>query len=199
MGSRTVLIGYNVRGRVLVAALRDSGCAYACTVVDADPIRAEEAVMDGLRAVVGPAWRLRTLWLAGVQDADHVVVAVTDDDVALQVTSAVRSLNESATIITVVAGPELGELALCTGADQVVDVRQVPEWEPVAAHRRHAPQEQVWSVVERAVEQHEVGRSPRECGDQVLAVLRGGRRVWAEDLKVGALCEDDRLLVWRDV
>ncbi|MEU3648808.1 NAD(P)-binding protein [Lentzea sp. NPDC034063] len=199
MGSKTVLIGYSVRGRVLVTALRESGCTHSCTVVDADPVRAEQAVMDGLRAVVGPAWRLRTLWLAGVHDADHVVVAVTNDDLALRVTSAVRSVNEFATVITVVSNPELHEVTTRTGADHVVAVRQVSEWVPGGRHRRQESGDPEWSVVERAVEQREIGLSPRTCGHQVLAVLRRGQRLWAEDPAVARLVENDRLLVLRDV
>lgn len=60
MSSRTVLVGYNVRGRRVVAALRESGRTTGFTVVDSDP---EQAVMAGVHAVVGPCWRLRTLWL----------------------------------------------------------------------------------------------------------------------------------------
>lgn len=52
-----------------------------------------------------------------------------------------------------------------------------------------------WVVAERAVRRDEIGCSPLTCGHQVLAVVRGGRRIWAEDPAVAALGGDDRLLV----
>ncbi|WP_170176069.1 NAD(P)-binding protein [Lentzea flaviverrucosa] len=198
MSSRTVLIGYSVRGRAVVAALRENGYANGFMVVDSDPVRAEQAVLEGVPAVVGPCWRLRTLWLAGAHTADHVVVAVPDDDMAVQVTSAVRSLNETATIITVVRSTEVHELIEHAGADHVVDVRQVYEWVPGAARPQDRGVESAdleWTVTERAVALDEIGRSPLGCGHQVLAVMRHGQRIWAEDPAVAALRDDDRLLV----
>lgn len=41
----------------------------------------------------------------------------------------------------------------------------------------------------------EIDCAPRTCGHQVPAVVRDGRRVWAEDPAVAALRGDDRLLV----
>lgn len=197
VSSRTVLIGYSVRGRAVVAALRENGHANGFMVVDSDPVRAEQAVLEGVPAVVGPCWRLRTLWLAGAHDADHVVVAVPDDETAVRITSAVRSLNETATIITVVRSSEVRELIEDAGADHVVDVRQVYEWVPGAARPQDRGGESAdleWTVTERAVTLDEIGRPPLSCGHQVLAVLRHGQRIWAED-PAAALRDDDRLLV----
>ncbi|WP_330275922.1 NAD-binding protein [Lentzea sp. NBC_00516] len=198
MSSRTVLIGYSVRGRAVVAALRANGHANGFTVADSDPVRAEQAVLEGVPAVVGPCWRLRTLWLAGAHTADHVVVAVPDDETAVRITSAVRSLNETATIITVVRSSEVRELVEHAGADHVVDIRQVYEWAPGAVPPQDGGGESPdleWTLTERAVTQDEVGRSPLVCGHQVLAVMRHGQRIWVEDSKVGVLRDDDRLLV----
>ncbi|MEV6236644.1 NAD(P)-binding protein [Lentzea sp. NPDC051838] len=199
MSSHTVLIGYGVRGRVVVTALHEGGKSTGFTVVDSDPVRAEQAVLDGLHAVVGPGWRLRTLWLAGVHDADHVVVAVADDAMAVRITSAVRCLNQTATVVTVIHSEELRQLIEYIGADHVVDVGQVTEWAPGAQAQRtgRAFSDQEWTVAEREVAQDEVGSSPLACGHQVLAVLREGERFWAEDPAVVLLREGDRLLVLR--
>ncbi|MFJ8962583.1 NAD(P)-binding protein [Lentzea sp. NPDC102401] len=198
MSSRTVLVGYNVRGRVVVAALRESGHAKGFTVVDSDPVRAEQAVLEGVPAVVGPCWRLRTLWLAGVDTAGHVVVAVPDDEMVVRITSAVRSLNATATIITVVRSAEARGLVEHAGADHVVDIRQVNEWIPGAAPPQDVGGEKPeleWTVTERAVTRDEVDRPPLACGHQVLAVLRHGQRIWVDDPAVAVLRGDDRLLV----
>ncbi|MFS8102160.1 NAD-binding protein [Lentzea alba] len=198
MSSRTVLIGYNVRGRRVVAALRECGRTTGFTVVDSDPQRAEQAVMAGVHAVVGPCWRLRTLWLAGAHIADHIVVAVPDDDMAQRIISAVRSINDDATIITVARSSEQHQMVEYLGADHVVNVSQVDEWVP-DAERPHdggkAFADLEWTVMERAVTHDEIGCSPLDCRHQVLAVVRRGRRFWAEDPAVAVLRGEDRLLV----
>ncbi|MFC3897069.1 NAD(P)-binding protein [Lentzea rhizosphaerae] len=197
MSSRTVLIGYNVRGRRVLAALRESGCTTGFTVVESDPQRAEQAVMAGVHAVVGPCWRLRTLWLAGAHTADHVVVAVPDDDMAQRIISAVRSINEDATI-TVVHSSRRPQVVEHLGADHVANVSQAYEWAPDAEcphDSGHAFADLEWTVAERAVTHDEIGCSPLHCRHQVLAVVRHGQRLWAEDPAVAVLCGEDRLLV----
>ena len=198
MSSRTVLIGYNVRGRRVVAALRESGRTTDLTVVDSDLQRAEQAVEVGVHAVVGPCWRLRTLWLAGAHVADHVVVAVQDDDMAQRIISAVRSINEDATIITVAPGSEPHQMAEHLGADHFVNVSRVDEWAP-DAERPHDGGNALagleWTVGERAVTHDEIGCSPLDCRHEVLAVVRSGQRLWAEDPVVAVLRGEDRLLV----
>ncbi|PWK84844.1 Trk K+ transport system NAD-binding subunit [Lentzea atacamensis] len=198
MSSRTVLIGYNVRGRRVVAALRESGCTTGFTVVDSDPRRAEQAVLEGVHAVVGPCWRLRTLWLAGAHTADHIVVAVQDDDMAQRIISAVRSINDGATIITIAGGSEPQPVVKYLGADHIVNVSQADEWAPDAERphdRGHAFADLEWTVAERAVTHDEIGCSPLDCRHQVLAVVRRGQRLWAEDPAVAVLRGEDRLLV----
>lgn len=198
MSSRTVLIGYSVRGRRVVAALRESGRTTGFTVVDSDPRRAEQAVLEGLHAVVGPCWRLRTLWLAGAHVADHIVVAVPNDDLAQRIISAVRSINDGATIITVTPSSEPHQTAKYLGADHVVNVSQVDEWAPDAEHPHdggHAFADLEWTVAERSVTHDEIGCSPLDCRHQVLAVVRRGQRLWAEDPAVAVLHGEDRLLV----
>ncbi|MCG8922535.1 NAD(P)-binding protein [Lentzea sp. CC55] len=193
-----MLIGYSVRGRVVVAALRENGLATGFTVVDPDPVRAEQAVLEGVPAIVGPCWRLRTLWLAGVHTADHVVVAVPDDEMAVRTTSAVRSLNATAMIITIVRSAEIHRLVEHAGADHVVNIRRVDEWAPGA----EPPQDDGGgfagfepTLTERAVTQDEVDRPPLGCGDQVVAVRRDGRRLWVDDPAVAALRDGDRVIV----
>ena len=41
----------------------------------------------------------------------------------------------------------------------------------------------------------EIGRLPSECGPEVLAVIRDGRRVWAEDPSADRLRSGDLLVV----
>jgi hypothetical protein len=198
MRSRTVLIGYSVRGRLILSALLADGRASDVTVIDSDARRAEQAALEGLHAVVGTCWRLRTLWMAGVHAADHVVVAVPEDDQAERITAAVRSVNDNATIILVVRDSEPHGAIDHLGADHVLNARQAWLWKPDAPKPERgggAFAEAGWTVVERAVTNGEVGRSPLDCDHQVLAVLRDGRRLWIEDPAAAVLRDGDRVLV----
>ncbi|RAS67330.1 Trk K+ transport system NAD-binding subunit [Lentzea atacamensis] len=198
MGSRTVLIGYSARGRAVVSALRGEGHAAQLSVVDADPERVAQAAVDGVHVVTGHGWRLSVLWSAGVHTADHVVVAVADDAMAIRITAIVRSMNETATVIGVVRDTELHGLVEFLGADHVLGPVEAVEW---AFGLSDVPcegsglQDLEWTVAERAVMREEIGCSPLSCGHQVLAVVRDGRRVWVDDPSVAELRGGDRLLV----
>ncbi|MEU3648834.1 NAD(P)-binding protein [Lentzea sp. NPDC034063] len=197
MVSHVVLIGYGECGRVVLRALRFDPRRSRPTVVDANPARAEQARVDGADAVAGPGWRLETLSQAGVQEASHAVVAVSDDALALRITSVVRSLNEEMTVTTVVRSPDLVELLRYLGADHVLTEDEVEVWfaelnpDPVEP----LPDDNEIVVLERAVQHHEIGLLPYECGPEVLAVIRDGRRVWTEDPSADRLRQGDLLVV----
>ena len=196
MRSHAVLIGYSARGRVVLSTLFAGGHATEFTVVDSDPERVLQAGVDGVHAVAGEGWRLDVLWSAGAHTSDHIVVAVTDDALALRITSVVRSLNETATITTLVHSTHLHELIEFLGADHVLVADRVGEWSlkmEGLSHERFPELE--WVVLERPVMQEEVGSSPLECGNEVLAVMRHGQRIWVEDPVVGELRGDDWLVV----
>ncbi|MCG8922541.1 NAD(P)-binding protein [Lentzea sp. CC55] len=199
MRPHAVLIGYSVRGRVVLSTLFAQGHATDFTVIDSDPDRVAQASVDGIRAVTGEGWRLGVLWSAGVHTSEHVVVAVTDDAQALRITSVVRSLNEAATITTLIRSTELHELIEFFGADHVVTEDRAGEWslEVASAPFDDLPHLE-WVVLERPVVEDEIGLLPLECGNDVLAVLRDGQRIWAEDPVVGKLRGDDRLVVLTD-
>lgn len=196
MRSHAVLIGYSARGRVVLSALFAGGHATELTVVDSDPERVVQAGADGAHAVAGEGWRLDVLWSAGAHTSDHIVVAVTDDALALRITSVVRSFNETATITTLVRSTQLHELIEFLGADHVLVADRVGEW---ALKMESLPYDQLpeleWAVEERPVMPYEVGSSPLDCGNDVLAIVRDGQRIWAEDAEVGDLRGDDRLIV----
>lgn len=198
MRSHVVLIGYSARGRVVVSALFAGGHATDFTVVDSDPERVEQAEADGVHAVAGEGWRLDVLWSAGVHTSEHIVVAVTDDALALRITSVVRSVNDQATITTLVRSTQLHELIEFLGADHVLAADRVSEWAILLERPPHEHLSDVeWAVLERPVMCEEVGISPLACGNEVLAVLRDGRRIWVEDPAVGELRHGDTLVVLR--
>ena len=128
MASHIVLIGYGESGRVLLRALQFDPRRTRPTVIDVDPVRVEQARADGADAVLGFGWRLATLEAAGVPEAAHVVVAVSDDALALRITSVVRSLNEGITVTTVVRSRNLVDLIQYLGADHVLTEDEFVAW-----------------------------------------------------------------------
>lgn len=119
-----------------------------------------------------------------------------DDALALRITSVVRSLNETTTITTLVRSTQLNELIKFLGADHVLVADRVGGW---ALEAEELVPDGLpgfeWVVLERRVLRDEVGSSPLECGNEVLAVLRDGQRIWVEDPAVEELRGDDRLVV----
>ena len=197
MASHIVLIGYGESGRVLLRALQFDPRRTRPTVIDVDPAKVEQARKDGADAVLGFGWRLATLEAAGVPDAAHVVVAVSDDALALRITSVVRSLNEGITVTTVVRSRNLVDLIQYLGADHVLTEDEFVAWYMELPPGSVGPLPDVDDLVvlERAVGCDEIGRLPSECGPEVLAVIRDGRRVWAEDPSADRLRSGDLLVV----
>ena len=103
MASHIVLIGYGESGRVLLRALQFDPRRTRPTVIDVDPAKVEQARKDGADAVLGFGWRLATLEAAGVPDAAHVVVAVSDDALALRITWVIAPYGVSAHAATLAA------------------------------------------------------------------------------------------------
>ena len=197
MASHIVLIGYGESGRVLLRALQFDPRRTRPTVIDVDPVRVEQARADGADAVLRFGWRLATLEAAGVPEAAHVVVAVSDDALALRITSVVRSLNEGITVTTVVRSRNLVDLIQYLGADHVLTEDEFVAWYMELPPESVDPLPDVDDLVvlERAVGCDEIGRLPSECGPEVLAVIRDGRRVWAEDPSADRLRSGDLLVV----
>lgn len=117
---------------------------------------------------------------------------------AQRIICAVRSINDGCHDLTVAPSSEPHQMVGYLGADRVVDVSQVDEWALDAERPHdggHAFADLEWTVAERAVTHDEIGCSPLDCRRQVLAVVRHGQRLWAEDPTVAMLRGEDRLLV----
>lgn len=201
MASHTVLIGYGDTGRVAVAALPKYLRSLGVTVVDSDLDRTLLAAEDGVASVVGDGADRDVLGQAAVREAVQVIVTVADDMATMKIIAAVRLLNTDATIAVLLREERWRELAGHLGADHVVLADEVVGGllgtsvsEPAAAPPRPADRSDL-AVAERAVRDVEIGRSPRECGPSLLAVVRAGARIWLDDGAVRELRQDDRLLV----
>jgi Trk K+ transport system NAD-binding subunit len=206
MASHTVLIGYGDTGRVAADVLTVDHPMPRLVVIDTDPDSLRLVTRHGGTPVLGDGADLGVLRNANAHNATQVIVAVADDAAAVRIIAAVRWINAAATIITVVRHPRWRSLAQAVGADQVVVAEQIVGRLLGLSVRQPAQADRIrqmdagdlgLAVAERAVRDSEIGRAPSECGALVLAVVRGGERVWLDDPDVASLRPDDRLLVLR--
>jgi voltage-gated potassium channel len=203
----TVVIGYGTKGRSAVRALVEDGADPAqVVVVDNDPTHIAEATEDGLASVAGDGTRVDVLRRAEIESAARVIVAVPRDDAAVLVTLTVRRHNERAYIVAAVRESENAGLLRDGGADGVVvsseaagrllGVAAASPSTGAVFEDLLVPGEGL-ELTEREVLREEVGLSPRETRDLVVAVVRDGEtRMFdaASDLK---LRKADRIVVVR--
>jgi voltage-gated potassium channel len=205
----TVVVGYGTKGRSAVQTLVGHGTAKESIVV-VDPQRraVEQARLDGLVGVIGDATRSDTLLRAEVPSASRVVVAAERDDTAVLVTLTVRQLSPRATVVAAVREDENAPLLRQSGADVVVTSSSsagrllgMSMLSPHAGAVMEAllTQGRGLDVVERPVAAAEVGGSPRDCADLVVAVVRAGRILDYYDQDAAALHAGDRVISIRRV
>ena len=203
----TVVIGYGTKGRSAVRALLDDGTDRdQIVVVDNDPGHIADAGDDGIAAVQGDGTRSDVLRRAEVQTAARIIVAVPRDDAAVLVTLTVRRHNTEAYIVAAVRESENAGLLRDGGADGVVVSSEAAgRLLGVAAANPNTGQifedllvqgEGV-ELSERDVEREEVGLSPRESRDLVVAVIRDGETTLFHDAEAVRLRKSDRVVVVR--
>ncbi|WP_439654203.1 potassium channel family protein [Streptacidiphilus anmyonensis] len=200
-----VVVGYGTKGRNAVETLLQKGTPKASIVIVDPQRRAIETAAneDGLAGVVGDGTRTDVLRRAGVERAAQVVVAPQRDDTAVLVTLTVRQLNKEAVVVAAVREDEnapllrqSGATVVVTSASSVGRLLGVSTLSPstgavlddllTAGHGL--------DVIDRPVTHEESGRSPRECGDLVVAVLRGHRRLAFGDPEAAVLQPEDRII-----
>ena len=183
----TVVIGYGMKGRSAVAALKDQGHdPEKIVVVDTNGANIKAATADGCAGILGDARREEVLRRAEVQNANKVVVATDRDDTSVLVTLTARRLAPHATIAAAAREEQNIAVLRQSGADVVIPTAesagrllglsiQAPGageliedlLEPVAGLQ----------IQERDVTPAEVGLSPARLtaqGEIVLTVIRNG-------------------------
>jgi voltage-gated potassium channel len=206
-----VVIGYGTKGRAAVQTLRSHGPGSrrgagpepAAVVVDTDRDRLDAATAQGLVAVHGDATRSSVLQLAGVPRAAGVVVATNRDDTAVLVTLTARQLAPSVRIVVAVREAENVRLLRQSGADSVVVSAETAGRLLGVATRTPAVVDAVEDLLtpvagpaigERVIADSEVGSSPHQLGDVVLAVIRSGELHHCDAPAVQRLQPGDRLV-----
>ncbi len=203
----TVVVGYGTKGRSAVRALLDDGFdRHQIVVVDNDPAHLADAGDDGVAAVSGDGTRSEVLRRAEIEQAARVIVAVPRDDAALLVTLTARRNNPSAFIVSAVRESENAGLLRDGGADGVVVSSEAAGRMLGVAAAKPATGEVFEDLLvpgeglelsERDVEREEVGLSPRESRDLVVAIVREGETTLFHAAVNLRLRKTDRIVVVR--
>ena len=203
----TVVIGFGTKGRSAATTLISGGtAAERVVVIDPSAQQTTEATDLGYAAVQGDATRTEVLLRAGVLEAATVIVATDRDDSAALVTLSVRRLNPKATIVAAVREQENLPLLQQSGADSVITTSDAagrllglaavsPALGTVLEDLMINGEG--YEMAERPVLPREEGRSPRQCDDLVVSVVRDGQVMRWYDPGAGHLLRGDTLVVIR--
>jgi voltage-gated potassium channel len=200
-----VVCGYGAKGRNAARALLLKGYPKErVVVVDFDRRALAEAAEAGFVTVDGPATRPDVLTEALVARASTVIIALNRDDTSVLVTLAARRLAPHANIVVAATEAQNGTLLRQSGANSVIITSETAGRLLGMAADSPDTVDVVEDLLsfgegldldEREVRNDEVGRSAGELVPPVLAVLRDGRRHYAEDEGVGRLRAGDRLVL----
>lgn len=203
----TVVVGYGTKGRSAVRALLDDGALSSQVVaVDNDPTHVADAGDDGIAAVCGDGTRSEVLRRAEIETAARVVVAVPRDDAAVLITLTVRRYNPTAYVVVAVRESQNAGLLRDGGADGVVVSSEaagrllgVAASSPStgAVFEDLLVPGRGLELTERQVEREEVGLSPRDTHDLVVAVVRDGATSMFDAVTGLELRRSDRIVVVR--
>ncbi|HEY5186715.1 MAG TPA: potassium channel family protein [Actinomycetes bacterium] len=180
----TVTVGFGTKGRSALQGLLDDGRpASRVVVIDPSADAIAEANRIGVAGVIGDATRVEVPRRAEVERAANVIVSAHRDDTAALVVLTTRRLNPGSRIVCAVRESDNVALLTQSGADSVIHSAAAagrPLALSVSAPVAGGIMEDLpvagegLEVVEREVTREELGRSPAESADMVLAVIRDG-------------------------
>lgn len=206
----TVVVGYGMKGRSAVSALKDQGIsADSIVVVDINGGAVKAATADGCVGVVGDARREEVLEQAAITGAKQVIVAADRDDTSVLVTLTARRLNPTATIAAAVNEQQNIGVLRQGGADVVIPTAEsagrllgLSITAPRAGELIEDLLEPVagLQISEREVRPEDIGLSPARLsaqGEIVLTVIRGGVSHRFDSGGVKVFQPGDRIVVIR--
>jgi voltage-gated potassium channel len=187
----TIVCGYGVKGRTIVAELLAHGLRpEEIVVIDPDEDVAQEGAAHDLVALRGDASSESILLAAGVDRAGHVLAAPNRDDACVLICLTVRTLAPGVRLIASAREEENIKLLYKAGADVVVSPSVSGGRLMAAAVRQRAVTSFLEDLLEfgsgvdageRLVLANEAGRLVAELsgleGKVVLGVARGRERV----------------------
>lgn len=199
----TVVIGYGTKGYNAIQQLKSSGVTQdQFVIIDEHQDIVNEANRDGYAAILGDATRSTVLRKAGVPTAERVIIASNRDDAAVLTTLTARQLNPRCVIVASIREAENEPLLLRSGADAAVLSSEAAGRLLGLAARSPAVGEVFTDLlvqghglelIERAVRGSEIGHTPDESEEPVIAVLRDGHALTYRE--VGVLARGDRVVI----
>ncbi|GAB3119504.1 potassium channel family protein [Streptomyces calidiresistens] len=203
----TVIVGFGTKGRSAAETLMRTGVTQdRIVVVDPSTEVVEQANAEGYAGVVGDATRSNVLLRARADRARQVVISTQRDDTAVLVTLTARQLSKSVRIVASVREEENVPLLRQSGADSVITsasaVGRLLGLSMVSPSSGSVMEDLIQqgsglSLKERPVTRAEAGKSPRECDDLVVSVIRGHRLLPFDDPEARTLQLQDRVVVIR--
>jgi len=201
----TLVVGFGTKGRSAAQTLLSTGVNRdRIVVIDANHRVVDSANDEGFASVLGDATRSDVLARAEVRRARQIVIATQRDDTAVLVTLTARQLNSRLKIVAAVREEENVPLLRQSGADSVITSASAAGrllGLSVLSPNASSVMEDLISqgtglrLNERPVTKAEVGRSPRECTDLVVSVVRGHRLLGYDDPEATPIQPTDRVVV----
>ncbi len=190
LSGHTVVCGFGVKGRAIIAELLAQGHRRdEIVVIDPDAAMAQEAAGQDLVALRGDASTEAILHAAAVEKAGHVLVAPSRDDACVLICLTVRTLAPKVRLVAAAREEENVKLIYKAGADVVVSPSVSGGRLMAAAVRQHAVVGFLEDLLafgegvdagERRVRPDEAGKRVAELPDLrdklVLGVARGPER-----------------------
>ena len=168
--NHTIVCGYGVKGRAIVAELLAHGLKpEEIVIIDPDEESAQEGAAHDLVALRGDASAETILRAAGVERAGHVLVAPSRDDACVLICLTVRTLAPKTRLIASAREEENIKLLYKAGADVVVSPSLSGGRLMAAAVRQRA----VTSFLEDLLEFGE----GVDAGERVVTAAEAGKRV----------------------
>ncbi|WP_344615680.1 potassium channel family protein [Dactylosporangium salmoneum] len=207
--NHVIVCGYGTKGRAAVSTLLENGFDKSqVVVVESDRPALRQATADGLVAIEGSATRSSVLMEARVADAKAVIIATDSDDASVLVTLTVRQLTSGkVSIVAAAREAENAPLLRQSGAHHVV-VSSATAGRLLGLSTTAPPLIEVvedlltpgqgMALAMRSARRDEVGRSPRDLTELVIALFRRGKVLSLADPEGTAIQTGDMIVYVRD-
>ncbi|GGM44374.1 potassium channel family protein [Dactylosporangium sucinum] len=207
--NHVIVCGYGTKGRAAVGTLLENGLEKGqVVVVENNPAALRQATADGLVTIEGSATRSHVLKEARVGDARAVIIATDSDDASVLVTLTVRQLTSGkVSIIAAAREAENAPLLRQSGAHHVI-VSSATAGRLLGLSTTAPPLIEVvedlltpgqgMALAMRSARRDEVGSSPRELTELVIALFRRGKVLSLADPEGHTIQTGDMVVYVRD-
>ncbi len=207
--NHVIVCGYGTKGRAAVGTLLENGLDKSQVVVVENASGAvRQAQADGLVVVEGSATRSTVLKEARVEQAKAIIIATDCDDASVLVTLTVRQLTAGkVSIIAAAREAENAPLLRQSGAHHVI-VSSATAGRLLGLSTPAPPLIEVvedlltpgqgMALAMRSARRDEVGSSPRELTELVIALFRRGKVLALTDPEGTTIQTGDMVVYVRD-